>query len=529
MTDQMSLANSKGRMGFWVRGDANVDGPAYLPSGNNYLINFTINAADRYDQFQGWVQFNISAATRKPVIGWGNQAVGTGFVTVSDAYILPTDGNWHFYGFYWDYAAGQYGVRLDSTVSSISNYFNTTDPRNDTSLLAPTEAQNRASAGDTDIRLLAHLPVAEFMINSGESFSSTLFNSWYAPTPNATMRATNMPLAAVAEPGTVNVWDTLSSLAQTSLSAYRCDETDSYNFLPQGYFGETAQMTSSAVQDTSKNTADLVADVDTSKTRNSISVQFKDSRIDGTIQALLLYTSVVEVPAGTSYITFPLDIPCAEAHGAFSTISGFVNLTSAQITTPILPKNSNFITANNSPDGGGTILDNLQVSAQLISADATSIYVKLVNNTKNPAYLANNGDQIPVLQFLGYGVRSTDGYIKLSDAESVKIRGERSLSVDLPWIQDRLTAQDIAAGLLGTLANPRPQLALNVMGDPRRKPGQLITVADAEGTHAAGSWRVLSVTHNVNGPQYTQDLVVSQVLPAAVWDGMDGWDEGVWS
>jgi len=229
----------------------------------------------------------------------------------------------------------------------------------------------------------------------------------------------------------------------------------------------------------------------------------------------------------------PLDVPAVEIHGApgspTSTNWAIQNLTSTQITTPTLPKSNHYITANTAIDGGGTVLTSFSVKAYIISADAVSVTIRFTNTTAATAYLANNGDQVPFLQLWGYAVRTTDGYTSVSDSSSINIRGERSLDTTLEWVQDRTTASDMASRMLGTLARPRPELKMTVAGDPRRKPGQLITVLDAEQTGADGSWRILSVGHNTLGPSYTQDLHVVRVLPAAVWDGLDGWDEGSWS
>ena len=79
------------------------------------------------------------------------------------------------------------------------------------------------------------------------------------------------------------------------------------------------------------------------------------------------------------------------------------------------------------------------------------------------------------------------------------------------------------------LARHRAQVAIARIADPRRKPGQLITIQDASGTKVKGTWRILTVEHQVEGASYLQGITAVQVFPAAVWDGPDGWDNGVWS
>jgi hypothetical protein len=83
--------------------------------------------------------------------------------------------------------------------------------------------------------------------------------------------------------------------------------------------------------------------------------------------------------------------------------------------------------------------------------------------------------------------------------------------------------------MTNTFSQPRAEVGITVMGDPRRRPGSLVQLADSEGTQAAGTWRILSVKHDYDGGgKYTQDLELVRVLPVAVWDGSDGWDFAVW-
>jgi hypothetical protein len=66
------------------------------------------------------------------------------------------------------------------------------------------------------------------------------------------------------------------------------------------------------------------------------------------------------------------------------------------------------------------------------------------------------------------------------------------------------------------------------MGDPRRVPGDLVEIVDSEGTQAEGTWRILSVAHEGNGPKYLQTLKLLRVGATAIWDGQPGWNLGVW-
>jgi hypothetical protein len=85
----------------------------------------------------------------------------------------------------------------------------------------------------------------------------------------------------------------------------------------------------------------------------------------------------------------------------------------------------------------------------------------------------------------------------------------------------------MAQDLVTLLADPTASITVTVVGDPLRVPGNLVTIADSQGTGAAGTWRIMAVKHNGNGAQYTQDLLLIQVLDTLIWD--DGsWDLTSW-
>jgi hypothetical protein len=347
---------------------------------------------------------------------------------------------------------------------------------------------------------------------------------------NATMRTTNLPLEGLSIEGPVNVWDTFADVARNALAMYRANEGDALEFLPPSYFGETAQMTPAAIQDTATNSTALEAIADPTVIRNVITLKFQDTRVDTKPQPVLQYLTSITISPGTTLLTMPLDAPAVEIHGAAdysSTAYQIVNLTAAQITgvQPV----SHYITANDAADGSGNVLANSLVKATIDSYSAQSVVLRIVNNTGKTVYLVNNGDQVPYINILGYGLRQADAYTTVRDDASVLLRTERSLDADFNWIQNRTTATDIAAQLVNQLARPRIQVALVCVADPRRKPGQLATITDASGTKVSGTWRILTVQHSVSGASYLQGITAVQVFPAAVWDGLDGWDNAVWS
>lgn len=529
--DMFSLESSKGRICFWVRADAFANFPSYLLE--DYIVRFQLAVTSNTGEVLGWVSMKIDGTGLASMI-MGSDRAGYGGVNYSVVGNLPQDGQWHFYGIWWDFAAGTGKIVHNGTEGSSSGWA----PQNVTGLAATDEA----SILRKDTILLNfnfRIPAAEVMYDSGMPYSGSIWSDQYpantmpAPAATAVTRVMGQTLNAIAVPTTINVWEELSNLAKATLSAYRVNEADNVEFLPLDYFGETAQLTSSAVQDTRSNSQDMEPYTDASKTRNVVTVQFNDTHIDTLPRSVLDFGTQIDIPQGTTIITFTLDVPAVEIHGA-STIAGansnysILNLTSTQVSTPSLPANRHFVCLNTVSDGSGSYLTETQVSAKFLETGAQYVKIQFVNITTAKAYLVNNGQDVPFMRILGYGVRVSDGYSTVRDTASTRLRGERGVDTELDWIQDRSTAENIASLLLGILSRPRPQVTFKVVGDPRRKPGQVITAVDSEGTSISGLWRILGVQHNVNGAEYTQDLLAVQQQPIAVWDGPDGWDEGVW-
>lgn len=534
MQDMMSLQNSKGRAMFYVRGDAAVSAPAYVSASDDFLVKGQIHvsrpAALGGDRV-GSVEFGIASNSRNPYINMGSDAAG--YLSVSFVFAgLPTDGQWYSVGFSWDFAAGTancnfLGSTITSSLWSSGGY-------NVTTGLAVNESTSRARGDSYSINIRSHLPFSDFLLDFGETYVAGQWNEHFptplAPGANAIMRPTHILLSAIAEPSVVNAWDELVEVARTAIAAVRCNEDDVIEFLPQQYFGEPALMTSTAVQDTSKNAMDMDVEIDPSKTRNVFTVKFEDTYTDTNHQPVLQSMSGIEIPKGLSEVTYTLDLPAVEIHGQAQQTGAtweIYNLTSSQISTPNLPVDQHYITANTNSDGGGTVLDNTKVKATIVSWDVGSITIQFNNRTSATAYLANNGNQVPFLLIRGYGVRSSTGYVTQREPDSVAIRGERALESEYKWVQNRGVATVLGLDVLNKISKPMPEVSTIVFGDPRRRPGDLVTLLDAEGTKVSGTWRVMSVGHAVDGAEYTQGLRLIPVDPIGVWDS-SAWDNAVW-
>lgn len=525
--DQMSLASSSGRITFWVRGDPIDDNTAYMGGGGDPIL-FQITTYNSANVYQADLQVGVLLSRKL----YASMQSTIGPYSQNELYnttTIPTDGEWHFVGIAWNWDAGTIKYKMDA-VEGTSSLFSATP----TAALTSTDDSLRATGGSARIvnSFRSSMPVADLQIEAGPTAYTDSWTRHYpAPTGlNATYRPTYQRMESIAEEAPVQSWDTLAELARASLSAYRIDELDNYAFMPPSFFGELDQLTPAAVVvDTDVNAGELDVKTDATKIRNVVTIEFQETKAASVYTTVYALTSATEIPKGTTSITFALDLPLAEIHLAPFLNQPLTLLTAAQITTPsTIPTNIHYYSANTLSDGSGVVQTSITTTAIISSFTTSSVTITFTNNYSASLWMVNNGTDVPFMRILGYPVKIATGYVTARDSYSVALRRERPLSIQMPWIHDRDTALQIAQVLATQLSQPRGELSLKVMGDPRRKPGQLVTVKDSEGTQAAGNWRILSVVHNANGPEFTQDLKLVSVPNTMLWDGVDGWDIGAW-
>lgn len=523
-----------GRVAFWIRGDPAQSAPSYAAVGDDLLMQYNLYC-NQYSggPFLGYVIIQIRSSDRCVTVRMGADHTGSTTVAfTSPGMAIPTNGSWNFVGIKWDYTAGAVEVNVNGTTATSNLY--ATNGDNDPSLLPLTETGHYDANGTYTNYFRFHLPFSDLVLEAGSGAYSRNWSDHY-PVPmgnNAVMRPTYQELAAVAEEAPVQGWDLLVQLAQSSLSMYRTNEGDTYEFLPPSYFGETPQLTSSMIADTEVNTGELDVVQDPSKTRNVVTVNFSETRVASNAAPVLDLSTAVEIPIGTTTLVFALEQIAAEIHGQsvpFGALWQLTNLTAAQVAAPTtIPTNAHYISFNAAQDGSGVLLTTLNCRARIVSVTASTVTISFFNNTAQSVWIANNGDQVPFMRILGYGVSTADGYVTSRDQGSITKRKERPLDVALSWVQTREVAEYISQTLVTQLARPRPEVVVETMGDPRRKPGDLVTLKDGQGTRADGTWRVMAVVHTSDGARYTQKLDLVQVPPIMTWDNEPGWDEAIW-
>jgi hypothetical protein len=336
-------------------------------------------------------------------------------------------------------------------------------------------------------------------------------------TPQAVTRPIQIEFEALAEPLAREAWELLSAVAKSSITAMRTDELDQLNFLPPDYFVEAAQLAQSEVISTDLNAADPAVTLDPTKIRNSVQVNFEEVRIDTSNIFVLSVTTSISLVKGPSTITFAFPEPVIAIDTSISVVTTFASTAVESV-----------VSFNTLEDGSGAYLTSALVTATVTAWDAGSVTIQFNNASGATAYIVNNaGTQFPFLGIAGLGAHVADASATISDRQVN--RSERLLTVTAPFTQRREDAFLLASMVLSRTRKPHPEITIEVDGDPRRQPGDLVELADAHGTKLTGQWRIQAIEHRKRGASYTQSIVLQGISPVVKWDDDEtGWDKGVW-
>lgn len=484
----LGASNTVGKFELWVRGDA-FDASAatlwgqtvptsivrMLQTGGGPSVDVLIRSDNR----------NVQAAL--------SDGVNSGSVTGGP---LPTDGEWHFVGFAWDIANKRVWVNLDGTVTTA------TIPA-----LVPANFTIGANGG-VDIRL--GCPAAEMQLTTGVTGSSVnpTIGGWLRDipfTPGAIVSPSTLDLMHVVEREPTEAWELISRYAQAELASMRTDENDVFNYFTAGWWVKDAQQVIAETYSTEFNTGTVDINVDPTKIRNEAIVSYDEVlSLGDNYQVVYSSTEVYRVPTGTSLLV----VPFSDSGYEIRTFA-FTNIVAATVTQP---NSVNSVSFNAAMDGSSTYYDALQCSATIIDWNPGSATIQLVNTIPTDVFLANNKSW-PSLTVASKAVDTASANVTESDATSVAVRGERSLSVSAPVLQTRLNARRLARRLVSNLRFPQPVAEeLELFGEARRQPGDLVTFEDPSMTKVSGSWRTQSVKHSFAADEgeasYTNQVIV---------------------
>lgn len=522
--DWWSQDGNKGRVEFYVRGDAtSVNGS---PGGSGDLIWGVGETAaflagiELVDGAGGtYVTCGISHL-RQPFIRVFD---GTTTVTRTET-ALAVDDAWHHVGMFWSATDNLVGLIVDGVVTTHSSVGLST-------LGLP--GTNSTAAEATFITVAAVLPIADFQFTTGEeslpsSNPFNLFNGggvddwWYQ---RAFVYPSVIDFEVLAEPQPQEAWELIGKIAQTEFAALRVDEFDLVRYLPLPYWVKDEPQTVVEQLRVGRHTKTPKIYTDASKTRNAIRISFNETWVDRDSTLVFDFRTPIYAPPGVVTYRIAKD-PSARLFAGTLTA-----LTSAQLSgSDLSPPGWSYYTPNRTPDGTGTRLTSSQVTAEITAWDAGEFTLRLENTTGVDAWLAHNSTlDFAYLGVYGHAIQSIEGSETLRDEANVTIRGERGLAIPLDLIQRRYDAQRMAAALIGELAHPVVIVdRLEMFGDPRRQPGDLVEFDDSANTGASGNWRLRGIKHTLGDGGYNQVVTMKKARPIGVWDeGL--WDECLWA
>lgn len=535
--DWLSKAGNAGRFEFWLRGDSTAVNST--PGGSSQLASLGAQSnilaypmmagfAWYYSSGTSYVACGIRLTDKLPFIAIndGTTAVSGGLGTA-----LPTDSAWHFYGFAWDINNKKLWFNVDGTVTS-------TNISTVSSAGLPTD--NLFLEG-SQMSVHSVVPVSEVQFSAGPMANHDTYPTWEYNLPTdrtATVYPSILNLAITAEPPR-EAWELIGRYAQAELAHFRADETDDVLYLPMTYWAKTAQQTSLATLSARRDSKPPRVTYDISKTRNSVRLTYSQVFLGVNFNQDVLWstTSALVVPPGVTYYQIALTVAAARI---FLAGSDMYVLSSAQIDgSDPSPPNLTYVSFNTQPDGSGSLptIDvnhsATGVAARITDWTATQVLVRFTNTTSTIYYTANNAASSSVdLAFMSIAgmpvVFNEQAYVVASETASITTRGERSLPIQIDAIQTESMAQQMANILVGELAYPQATVErLEMFGDPRRQPGDLITYSDPDGTGVSGLWRMRGIKHVVDAASYTQLTTLRRARQVAVWDtGL--WNDAIW-
>jgi len=515
-----------GRIEFYIRGDeADVDGQAgsylNLSTGGSGYASAAFGILSRVVAWFG--------TDRKLRVWFFPTGYAGTRVDLTSTGTLPEDGLWHFVGVAWSKADNKLWLNLDGTVEST------------------TSASVGTATDTTDtVLLMSFLPISEFQLSVGDQSNpddnpTWLRDDWW--TRRAYVHPTALPVFGSAESQPREAMEYLASCAMHEIASLTIDPDDILHYRPRAWDAtDTAQAISETIT-TKRHARTPNVSSGSSRIRNVIRVTYNPLRRLGTSSAslttppLLEVTSVLELPPGVSTYEFTLDRPAVDVQMTTSfeigplTASEIADLESG--TTVIGSLFSSM--AVSTTDAGTDVVED-DVSAEIVEISPTVMVIQFTNDTGRLLFLATDastpeGTRVPFLRISGFtSVEQLSTSVVEIDDTSLAERGPRVLNVHLPELQTAAAGQQIAQRLKQLAAQPtRVITGVEVFGDPRRLPGDLVQFEDEDQTGVSGAFRIHQVENRVSAGQHSQTLRLVEAQRVGTWgDGVSRWGQCLW-
>lgn len=501
--DFLSTTGNKGRISFWIKGDATDIANSMDPS-TSYLMLFGMsNGGSRF------VNVGIGAGDRQPFLWIGD---GTNQSIVRAAYTLPSDGEWHFIGASWNIAGNAMRIIIDNADLSFT--------------AGGLSTANLATNDDVQFpNIKAYLPIAELRFTTG-AFAPAAQGAWdhkQTWTRGAITRRSILTLDSVAVPQPMQAYDLISQYARGEFATTGFDNYDRFLYLPVPYWVEAEQLTVNEPLSTMTNLGkDFEPIRDVTKIYNQVSVGYTQSKVQEQWLPVFESSELITILHGTSFVEVTFQAPVVELRG--TTISV---MTGPQLaaTPPSASNAIHYITANAVVEGNSTYATSAVLTATIDEWTPGGAVIKFVN-LGQVLYVANDVN-LPGLGIAAKKVIAVTASVSADNPQSVAVRGTRMLATSLPGIQLREDALKMARELVARLSQARTSFTSSVFGDTRRAPGQLVTVTDPDQTAVNGNFRLTGVSTTQDGHKIDQGITAVSVLPIFVW-GESQWGNAVW-
>jgi hypothetical protein len=188
-----------------------------------------------------------------------------------------------------------------------------------------------------------------------------------------------------------------------------------------------------------------------------------------------------------------------------------------------------------STNDAGTAQVTSGLSAEITAINPSAVSIQFVNVTGQTVFLATDAvtpdnARIPYLRI---STVVPAGLYDLSvvdiDTDSLDERGPRVLNVSLPQVQTVEAAQIAARRLLQIASRPRAIITgVELFGDPRRQPGDLVRLVDEDQTGVDGTFRIHGLNNKISAGQYTQTAQMVEAMQVGQW-GVSRWGQCLWS
>jgi hypothetical protein len=507
--DILSQTQAKGRIEYWVKGNAyDLAGSVDSGAGSLAWIKLTNPSGSRF------ALLTVPIDTRIPNLLMSD---GTTTIVFDAGGPVPIDNQWHFVGCSWDYELNKIRVVMDGlqqnwVLSGLSS-----------TALAATDDVNQIWA-------LGYWPLAELRITSGvlapQSQSDWVRNAVW--TRDAVVRRSVISVDGLGQTAPREAYELISAVAQSELAKTGFDANDNFLYLSLPYWAENAQQTPLETLSTSTNLGtDFKPYRDVTKIYTQIRLTYDETAVQENWIPAYGASNLIAIPIGFSTLSVPLSAAAIEMRDVTSGLS-VLSGTALAAAPPSDSNAINYITVNSATDGSGTYGTAANFVAAVMSWDPGQATLAFTNNTGAIMYVANNVNLAPMGLAAKVLSAASRSIISSGPQSQTALRGTRMLPIDrIEFIQNEHDARAIGAEIAARLGFPRTLVRTSAWGDPRRAPGQVVTLADPDQSMISGTFRITSVQNEQDGEDLRQTLTLEQAIPVAVWDS-GVWDNMIW-